>query len=110
LSPELLAASGYNRFIAWMKIAIVFALSILLIGCTSLEVRQRNTAELKARFVEVERELASYHPEETDRARLNRYLKLTEEEHSIERELFRRCRAGDHDACLPHFHLIAADI
>jgi hypothetical protein len=93
-----------------MKTAFVLALWLVLTGCTSLEVRRQNTVELKARFFEIERELAWYHPEETDRAKLNRFRTLSEQEHSIERELFRRCQAGDQSACLPHFHLIAADI
>ena len=107
---ELLAAKRGNGFIGGMKIASILALSFFLFGCTSLEVRRQNTAELKARFVEVERELAWYHPEETDRATLNRFRNLTEQEHSIERELFRRCRGGDGGACLPYFPLIAADM
>jgi|GEM_PF-5520583 len=93
-----------------MKVAFVSALSLCFIGCTSLEVRRQNTAELKTRFFEAERELAWYHPEESDRAKLNRFRKLTEQEHSIERELFRRCSAGDPNACLPYFHLIASDL
>jgi hypothetical protein len=93
-----------------MKIAVVLALSVLLFGCTCLEVHRRSTAELRARYVQLERQLAAYHPEETDQATLRRFVDLTEEEHSVERELFRRCRAGDHEACLPQFHLIAADL
>ena len=93
-----------------MKIAIVLMLSLIVVGCTSLEVRQRSTPELRHRHTYVERELASYHPEEPDKARLRRFRHLTEEETSIEHELFRRCRAGDPGACLPYFHLIAADI
>jgi hypothetical protein len=106
----LLAANRHNGFSAEMKIAFVLALSLSLLGCTSLEVRRQNTAELKSHFFGIERELAWYHPEETDRAKLNRFRNLTEREHSIERELFRRCRAGDQGACLPYFHLIATDL
>ena len=93
-----------------MKIAIVLMLSPIVVGCTSLEVRQRSTPELKHRYTYVQRELASYRPEENDKTRLQRLRHLTEEEGSIEHELFRRCRAGDPGACLPYFHLIAADI
>lgn len=99
-----------QRFVVHTKIAIVLGFSVAVVGCTSFQVRQQSTAELRERFKLTERELASYHPEESDQARLRRYRHLTEEEHSIERELFRRCRAGDHGACLPYFHLIAHDI
>jgi hypothetical protein len=106
----LLAANRHHGFTAEMKIAFVLALWLFFAGCTSLEVRQQNTAQLRARFFQIERELAWNHPEETDRAKLNRFRALSEQEHSIERELFRRCQAGDPSACLPHFHLIAPDI
>jgi hypothetical protein len=99
-----------QRFIVYTKIAIVLGFSVVVLGCTSFQVSQQSTPELRERFNLAERELASYHPEESDQARLRRYRHLTEEEHSIERELFRRCRAGDHGACLPYFHLIADDI
>jgi hypothetical protein len=99
-----------QRFIIHTKIAIILGLSAVVVGCTSFQVRQQSTSELKKRYNVTERELASYHPEESDQAQLRRFRQLTEEEHSIERELFRRCRAGDRGACLPHFHLIADDI
>jgi len=93
-----------------MKNAVFLVLCLLLAGCTSFEVRQRSTAQLRARYVQIERNLADYHPEETDAAKLRRFRNLTEEGQSVERELFRRCKAGDTAACLPHFHLIAPDI
>jgi hypothetical protein len=93
-----------------MKIAILLGLSLLFVGCTSFEVRRESTAELRGRYAQAERELAAYHAEENDRGRLSRFRDLTQQQHSVERELFRRCRAGDSNACLPHFHLIAADL
>jgi hypothetical protein len=93
-----------------MKLVIAFALQLLLLGCTSLQVRQSSTPELRERYIRVERELATYHPEENDQMRLRRFRHLTEESQSIEHELFRRYRAGDPAASLPHFHLIAGDI
>ncbi|MBV9618250.1 MAG: hypothetical protein JO201_03480 [Verrucomicrobia bacterium] len=86
-----------------MRKLIVIGLSILLVGCASLEVRSKTDAELKGRLAEVVRELAKYHTGESDRAVLGRLRQLVDEEHTIERELFRRCRGGDQDACLSQF-------
>ena len=83
-------------------LSILFV-GFLSVGCASLEVRGKTNAELKGRLVEVQRELAKYHTGESDRAVLGHLRELVDEEHTIERELFRRCRAGDQDACLPQF-------
>ena len=88
-----------------MRKTIVVGLSILSVGCAGVEVRDKTDSELKARFAEVERELATYQTGEQDQARLRRYRDLANEERALERELFRRCRAGDQNACLPHFDL-----
>lgn len=89
-----------------MRKLIVVGLSILSVGCAGLEARHKTTSELKGRFSEVERELAMYHTGESDQAVLRRFRELTDEEHTVLRELYRRCRAGDQSACLPQFHLI----
>ena len=89
-----------------MRKTIVVGLSILSVGCAGVEVRDKTDSELKARFAEVERELATYKTGEQDEARLRHYRDLANEERTVERELFRRCRAGDQDACLPQFNLI----
>ena len=86
-----------------MRKLILVGLSILSVGCASLEVRGKSDAELKGRLAEVVRDLARYHTGESDRAVLGHLRELVDEEHTIERELFRRCRAGDQDACLPQF-------
>ena len=99
-----------NHFNAGMKIAFLLALSLVSVGCTSLELRRQDTAHLKARFFAIEKDLASYHTGETNQITLNRFRRLIDEEQGIERELFRRCEAGDQAACLPYFHLIAPDI
>lgn len=78
---------------------IVITLSALSFGCAGIEARHRTDSELKGRLSEVERELATYHPGEEEQALLRRFEKLCEEEHTIGRELYRRCRAGDQDAC-----------
>jgi len=86
-----------------MRKLIVIGLLILSVGCASLEVRGKTDAELKGRLEEVVRELAKYHTGESDRAVLGHLRELVDEEHTIEHELFRRCRAGDQDACLSQF-------
>jgi len=101
-----LAERNAARFTAEMRKLIVVGLSILSVGCAGLEVRQKTTSELKARFSEVERELANYHTGESDRAVLRRLRELTDEENRVLGELYRRCRAGDQSACSPRFHLI----
>ena len=53
---------------------ILVGLSILSVGCASLEVRGKTNAELKGRLAEVERDLARYHTGESDRAVLG-YLR-----------------------------------
>jgi len=89
-----------------MRKTIVVGLSTLFVGCAGVEVRGKTDSELKTRFSEVERELATYHTGEQDPVRLRRYRDLANEERTVERELFRRCRAGDQNACLPQFNLI----
>jgi hypothetical protein len=74
-------------------------------GMTGMEPRGMSDGELKARFAAIEREQATYHAGEADAATLKRFQKLSEEESRVERELLRRCRAGDQDACLPRFNM-----
>jgi hypothetical protein len=89
-----------------MRKLILVGLSILSVGCAGLEVRGKTDAELKGRHAEVERELAMYHTGESDRGVLGHFRDLVDEERAIERELYRRCRAGDQDACLSRFALM----
>jgi len=69
---------------------IVIALSALSFGCAAFEVRHKTDSELRARLTEVERELVAYHPSEEEQARRRRFYKLSEEENTIEAELYRR--------------------
>ncbi len=101
-----LAERNASGFTAHMRKLIVVGLSILSVGCAGLEARHKTTLELKARFSEVERELAMYHTGESDQVVLRHFRELTDEEHTVLRELYRRCRAGDQNACLPQFNLI----
>ena len=59
-----------------MRKTIVVGLSILSVGCAGVEVRDKTDSELKARFAEVERELATYQTGEQDEARLRHYRDL----------------------------------
>lgn len=86
-----------------MRKLILVGLSILSVGCAGLQVRGKSNAELKGRLEQVVRELARYHTGENDRVVLGHLRELVDEEHTIEHELFRRCRAGDQDACLSQF-------
>jgi len=86
-----------------MRKLILVGLAMLFVGCAGLQVRGKSNAELKGRLEEVVRELAKYHTGESDRAVLGHLRELVDEEHTIEHELFRRCRAGDQDACLSQF-------
>jgi hypothetical protein len=99
----ILPARGQAASLLEMRMLILAVISIFLVGCAGLEVRGKTDAELKGRLAAVERELASYHTGESDRAVLGHLRERVDEEHAIERELFRRCRAGDQDACLPQF-------
>ena len=86
-----------------MRKLILVGLAMLFVGCAGLQVRGKSNAELKGRLEEVVRELAKYHTGESDRAVLGHLRELVDEEHTIEHELFHRCRAGDQDACLSQF-------
>lgn len=87
---------------------VVFLLFLGLFGCGEMggiNARRLTDSELKARFAEIEREQANYQAGEGDAARLRHFETLTKEEAEVERELYRRCRAGDQDACLPRFNM-----
>jgi hypothetical protein len=89
-----------------MKAMIVFGLFLGLVSCGGMEgmnARRMSDAALKSRFAEIEREQATYHAGESDTATLRRFEILSREESAVERELLRRCQAGDKDACLPRF-------
>jgi hypothetical protein len=104
-----LIESGRNRFSASMSKVIVVMLSIALLGCggmAGIHARRMSDSELKARLGEIERQQASYHAGEADAARLRQFEKLSNEESAVGRELLRRCRAGDEDACLPRFKML----
>ena len=51
---------------------------------------RKSDSELKARFSELERELASYQAGEQNQSRLEYFRKLVEEENLVERELYHR--------------------
>jgi hypothetical protein len=92
-----------------MRIAIVVTLSLLLVGCGGMEgmnTRRMTNAELKSRYSSIERGLGAYQAGETDATRLRHYQDLVREEQDVSGELYRRCRAGDQDACLPGFRMI----
>lgn len=63
---------------------------------------KRSTADWKLRHAQLEREIAPGTQWTTGKAYEERQLKLREMEH-IERELFRRYKAGDTGAYLPIF-------
>ena len=86
-----------------MRKIILSALALLFFGCAGFEARHKTNSELKGRFAEIERELITYHPSEEDSTKFRRFLELTNEEHTVEGELLRRCRGGDQDAYLPRF-------
>jgi hypothetical protein len=88
---------------------IIVMLSMGLLGCGGMErinARRMSDSELRSRFAVIERELANYQAGETDAARLRHFETLSKEETEVERELYRRCQAGDRDACLPRFNMM----